>query len=160
MQRLIQSEHKTFNKQVNSLKGYWGRGNVVSDTQYSSYVRGFHTTTCNGHSFEKGELMTRDLEKFNHLLKQFGRQRVAKHLTHMPEGILYVFFHNGRNGRFVHGWMLTDSTHQFVEDQVMSGRNQGWSVLKEMRKAICTKNAHETLKALLDAQNRQAEQAA
>jgi hypothetical protein len=159
MQRLIQSSHKTYNKQVNGPNGYWGRGNVASNTQYSSYVRGFHTTTSNGHRFEKGELMTRDLDKFQGLLKSFGRQRVAQRLAHMPQGILYVFFHTARGERFIHGWMLTDEHHQFVEDQVMSGRMQSFSVLKEMRNAICTKNAHETFKALREAQEREKLQA-
>ena len=47
-------------------RGYVGQGNVISDTQFSSYVRAHDETACNGFTFAPGHLRAYDVKGFAH----------------------------------------------------------------------------------------------
>ena len=51
------SLHKTFNRQVSCIS----TGNHIGNTVYSSYIRAYNQTECNGHTFPKGHLQEYDL---------------------------------------------------------------------------------------------------
>lgn len=57
----IESEYKTFNKQTN----YIGTGNVIANTQFSTFVRPFTETKCNGYDFQEGHLQNYDLNNIS-----------------------------------------------------------------------------------------------
>lgn len=72
MRQVIESPHKTFNKQTNLLDN---NGNMIASTQNASYVRAYNDTECNGFNFAKGHLQRQDIAHLplvaqNYILKQ------------------------------------------------------------------------------------------
>jgi hypothetical protein len=57
---LVDTGWKTFDRQTNVIS----TGNVVSNTQFSMYIRPFGETECNGTHFRPGELLDFDMKPF------------------------------------------------------------------------------------------------
>jgi len=110
----FESEHKTFNRQVDCISS----GNVIGHVQLSGYVRPRNETECNGFTFEKGHLQEYDLgwlaEKFPNYVKEFIRK-----LDYAEDHsvIAYEFRHwNGRK-KIIHGHVVTtggDNGHKVL----------------------------------------------
>lgn len=144
--------HITFDKQLNGRSGYVGTGNVVSATQYSSYIRGHHQTSCNGVPFEPGVLQRKDIDKFKGLLEPRTLLKVMAHLNGQSSGILYVFFHTSSRRRIVHGWALTSANHQLVFSHTTGPTRKSTAVMRAMIDRVTKpQSAHEILADMADA---------
>jgi hypothetical protein len=142
----IHTDHKTFNDAAN--RSFIGRGNVISDVQYSSYIRGASTTSCNGRQYPAGDLQDTDLKPFDNKLSWIQRKRIAKHLE-LKDGILYVFFHYKARQKTTHCWILTDTQNAFIEGGVIGPTAKSVSVFDTMRDIITEpKSAHEAFDRL------------
>lgn len=103
----INTGHKTFDQQCDCLT----TGNVVSNTQYSSYVRAVSNTECNGCNFKPGHLRAFDLKLFAKLPSHV-RYWYEEHPN--IETILYEFRHFRKGKKIVHGYVITDTQHNLL----------------------------------------------
>lgn len=122
----FESEHKTFNRQVDCISS----GNVIGHVQLSGYVRPRSETECNGFTSEKGHLQEYDLgwlvENFPNYLKEFIRK-----LDYAEDHsvIAYEFRHWNGKKKIVHGYVVTagaNDRHRVLEK---------WIVGKQQEKA-------------------------
>jgi len=106
MKQLTNSGFKEFDKQTNLIT----YGNVIANTQNSSYIRAYNNTTCNYNEFEKGYLQATDLQWFNGVNKE-----KVKELSKNEPVILYQFYiYNKKKEKDVIGWIVTDTKHEKV----------------------------------------------
>ena len=106
--------HKEFSDAVNDPDhGLIARGNIMSNTQSSTYVRAFIDTECNGFTSEPGKLRDFDLAFFGRALPA-QVSKTAKHWSRESGTILYRFFHWKRRLRIEHGWLITSRDHQVL----------------------------------------------
>jgi len=100
----FESEHKTFNRQVDCISS----GNVIGDVQLSGCVRPRSETECNGFTYEKGHLQEYDLGwlvgDFPNYVKEFIRklEYAEDHSV-----IAYEFRHWNGEKKVVHGYVVT-----------------------------------------------------
>ena len=106
--------HRGFATAVNDPDhGYLGRGNVMSNTQSSTFVRPVTETHCNGFEFKPGDLRNYDLAFFNGAMPS----PVARDVRARSETtglIVYRFFHWHRRRRIEHGWLVTTRDHRLL----------------------------------------------
>lgn len=104
--------HKTFMKELEKSCGP-SRGNVISDTQTSFYIRPFSQTECNGFTREPGVLRDFDLKPFIDTGLPQNILKDVKFYTQHSSAILYRIFHyDSRKKQQVHGYILTDAIHR------------------------------------------------
>lgn len=118
---LVDTGWKTFDRQTNCISA----GNVIANTQLSTYVRPYRETECNGLSFKPGELLEADLKAFGYrppddvlgILRDKGRERSV---------ILYMFSTYetvgnivGRRMRVPFLWVATDDDHRLMHTHVV-----------------------------------------
>lgn len=97
---LLNTDLKTFNKQTTLITD----GNVISNTQYSNYIRPYNEIKCNGHINDRGELRNYDLQYFT--LNPEIKDYVLKNTENIG-GYLYQFhFYNERKEKVVVGWIF------------------------------------------------------
>ncbi len=107
MKQIIDSGFKTFDKQTNLIT----YGNVIANTQISSYIRTKTETTCNGFDFKEDELRQHDLQWFKKYLNSYSIKRIEE-LTENKQAILYMFFITNKKKEIDPiGFILTDSDH-------------------------------------------------
>jgi hypothetical protein len=108
----IETGHKTFDRQADLIS----TGNVIGHVQYSSYIRPYNETECNGLKFEKGHLRAFDLQWWIKTLRT--PERVLNYVlsaTTDKSVILYQFHHHGRLGRtIVDGHVVTTADHKLL----------------------------------------------
>lgn len=101
MKQIIDSGFKLFDKQTNCIS----YGNVIANTQYSSYIRPWKRVECNGHTFREGHLLNTDIQHFGPL------PRRIRDLLYDPEReksvILYEFFVHKEYVKDIIGWVVT-----------------------------------------------------
>ena len=102
----MESGHKEFDRQCTCVS----RGNVISDCQYSMYIRPFTETECNGKINEKGHLQAWDLDIFR-LLPQDFREKVEV-FSQSESVILYQFGHQGRKRYVIDCYIVTTSNYE------------------------------------------------
>ena len=107
---LFESEHKTFNKQVDCIS----TGNVIGNVQLSTFVRPYNETKCNSHTFPKGHLQEYDLgwilEDLPSYVKNYIRG-VAKN-----KSVIGYLFKHYSNGRRIHdGYVITTPKHKLLK---------------------------------------------
>lgn len=107
MKMLINTGFKTFDKQTNLIT----TGNVYASTQFSSYIRPWSKTECNGMDFPCGELLKYDLKPFSPYTIPIPIMRELYDETRTESLILYMFFIH-RQGIKPLGWVLTDKNHK------------------------------------------------
>ncbi|MBQ3047455.1 MAG: hypothetical protein IJD48_00370 [Clostridia bacterium] len=76
MRQVIESPHKTFNKQTNLIDNC---GNMIASTQNASYIRAYNETECNGHTFEQGYLQQCDTIRLDNRVKRYIYQQDKDH---------------------------------------------------------------------------------
>jgi hypothetical protein len=105
----IDTPLKVFNRQTNIITD----GNVIANTQYSSHIRAFNTAKNPvGRDVKPGEMQTFDLQHFP-IANRSVFDLVKKHAVD-KNVILYCFFHHGRNGRIMHGYVCTTTDHDRI----------------------------------------------
>lgn len=105
----FESPHKTFNRQTVSISP----GNVIAPTQYSSYIRPYMETWCNGRTWEEGVLQKADLKYFSTIPSSIRRE--IEKLTHDEDSILYTFFHRSGERLILDGIVLTTRVYIHVK---------------------------------------------
>jgi len=106
--------HKGFTDAVNDPNwGYIGAGNVMSNTQSSTYVRSFDEVGCNGFNFEPGKLRNFDLAHFSAGIPSHVKRFVLGE-TDTSDVILYRFFNYRGRFRVEHGWVVTKTDHSLI----------------------------------------------
>lgn len=103
MKMIINSDFKKFNNETNDIS----TGNVLSNTQYSNYIRPYEEEKCNGQVFEKGHLQKYDLQFFD----LTNANEIKDYIKNTNHGItLYQFFTHDKNGdRDIIGWFIEDN---------------------------------------------------
>ncbi|MBO7695721.1 MAG: hypothetical protein J6T10_24085 [Methanobrevibacter sp.] len=132
---LIDTGYRRFDKQTN----YVSYGNVISNTQYSMYIRDKFETECNGSNCETGELRNFDLEYFtkyfDNNMKEFFNQFFGR-------CCLYEFsvYNKKNNQREVIGWLVFDYSHthllKYHVNDYFRFLDKGNKVLDKMQKII------------------------
>ena len=130
---LIDSGWKEFDKQTNVI----ATGNVYATTQYSSFIRPWKETECNGFTNPEGHLMDYDLKSFR---KYAMPEDIEKYLTdhnRQESVILYMFFVRDKGGRVEpFSFVVTDYHHRLIMYRVRSYRGQRY-----MKRLNATKEA-------------------
>jgi hypothetical protein len=104
----IHTGHSTFDSQCDILT----TGNVCANTQWSSYIRAYTETECNGFTNPPGHLRDFDLKPFRAMnIPQHVLDKVLAE-TQDKSIILYQIRHwqyvkGGEKVRVVHGYILT-----------------------------------------------------
>lgn len=127
----FESLHKTFNRQVSCIS----TGNQIGNTVYSSYIRAYNDTECNGYTNPKGHLQEYDLgwlvEEAPRETKDFIRRQEKNRRF-----ILYVFFHWNNGTRIIHGVVITDTEYNHVRTFYTRNNYKSRSILEEAKKYI------------------------
>ena len=117
MKQIINSDYKLFNNQTN----YISYGNVIANTQYSSFIRPYGQTACNNHNFSEGELMRSDLKYFRNIPASIKNKLYAK--DRKESYILYEFFVYRNGNKDIIGYVLTDNNHNLITYEVLESYN-------------------------------------
>ena len=117
MKQIINSDYKLFNKQTNCIS----YGNVIANTQYSSFIRPYSQTTCNNNNFSEGELMKSDLKYFRNIPASIKDKLYAK--DRKESYILYEFFVYRNGNKDIIGYVLTDKKHKLITYEVLESYN-------------------------------------
>jgi len=129
--QVVNTRWKEFDRQTN----YIGSGNVIANTQVSSYIRPWVETECNGCVNPEGRLMKFDLQQFDGFRIPKNLLDVIENKNRKDSVILYMFF-TMRNKRVVpFGWVLSDKDHSTIGWQVVRCAGESyvkrWSALNE-----------------------------
>lgn len=129
---LMESGHKTFDRQTNLIT----KGNVISNTQISGYIRPYNQTECNGRTVKKGELQDFDLRKFGRL--PYYVEEMVRTCAKDKTVILYMFFHrNAYNEKVVHGYIITNTNYNVIDIFVTGTRRKSRDVIQECKLYVC-----------------------
>ena len=131
---LFESDHKEFNRQVDSIS----TGNVIGSVQTSLYVRSATDTECNEQQFPTGQLRQVDVSLWMRIggLPPDVLQYVME-VTETEEIILYRFFHHTGNKRIVHGYIITTASYLPLRFFVTGPTHKSESVIQEAAKYVC-----------------------
>jgi hypothetical protein len=115
----INTGHKTFDRQTNVIS----IGNVISNTQYSSYIRPMNLLKNPvGQQVPYGYLTEYDLRPFVEYFRLPQKIKAKiKNYVQDKEAILYCFYHHRKNKYIIHGFVLTDAQHNLIEFWVIGG---------------------------------------
>lgn len=113
----IETGHRAFDRQANA--SIITVGNVMSDVQFSSYVRSREQLECNGFVNAPQHLQDFDIRQFRRSGVPAEVERVTRRAADDNGGaILYRFGYwvgPNRDPRRIHlGWVVTDRQHQLV----------------------------------------------
>lgn len=132
----FQCAHHGFMRAVNHPdRGYLGPGNVMSNTQSSTFVRSHDTTSCNGFEFEPGRLRRFDLGFFNGAMPRHVERYVSEQ-TQTRDVIVYRFFHYHRQRRCEHGWVVTTNDHALLRSFVTGPTYKSGDVIAQVLSRI------------------------
>ena len=125
MKQIINSGWKEFDKQTNCIS----TGNVYANTQYSSFIRPWKETECNGFTNPEGHLMNFDMKPFRNFRIPKCIMEILKNKERAESYILYMFFIVNKEKHVEpFGWVVTDYHHKHVTSCVT--RNYGQCYLK------------------------------
>ena len=107
----FESPYKTFNKAVVCISD----GNVIGDTQVSSFFRARNDLECNGFVNPKGHLQDWDLtegmlQNFPHYVKSYIRKNFED-----KRGIAYNFFYYKNGEKHDIGYVITTTDNKLLE---------------------------------------------
>lgn len=134
MKQIINSGWKEFDRQTNCIS----TGNVYANTQYSSFIRPWKETECNGFSNPEGHLMDFDLKPFRSFRIPQCIMDILKNKERAESYILYMFF---IVNKYKHvepfGWVVTDYHHKRVTSCVTRNYGQSyWRRYNALKEAI------------------------
>lgn len=129
--QLIESGWKLFDNQTNCIS----TGNVYANTQFSSFVRPWAQTECNGFTNEEGHLTMFDMKPFQKYGIPNEIEKILKDVNRKDSVILYMFFvTNKYNHVEPFCWVITDRQHNLVKRIVTCER--GSNMNKRARAAV------------------------
>lgn len=109
MKQIINSGWKEFDNQTNCIT----TGNVIANTQYSSFIRPWKERECNNNIFPEGDLMRFDIEHFGRLPEAIDKYLRDK--NRQDSVILYEFFTTNKYGRRCpFCWVITDRDYKLI----------------------------------------------
>jgi len=126
----FESEHKTFNRQTDIIT----TGNVLADTLLGWYIRPVNETKCNGYDFTPGDLQKADLKFFYHV-PEVVRQYI-NYKGKQQKMILYELRHWNGKRKTVHGYIITDDKHEFLNCFVIQHGHKSSSIIEEAIKYL------------------------
>ena len=126
---LFESEHKTFDQQVDSIS----TGNVIGNVQRSGHIRPYSKTECNGKQFPAGHLQNYDLGFLNEHLREDIRNWIR---GQDGELIGYSFFYWKGMRRVLIGWIITDSKYRLIRMEPTRRNAKTISALQECAKYV------------------------
>lgn len=129
---LFQSGNKTFDRKTNCIS----TGNVIANTQNSTFIRGKNEIVCNGQTFERGHLQQYDLNQWNHLLDWYVKDRVKFFADQHGKVILYMFKHRVGAKLTIHGFVITDKDHNELARLYSNNRYKSMIVVDEAAKYV------------------------
>ena len=137
MKQIINSGYKLFDNQTN----YIGTGNVISNTQYSSFVRGYNNINNYDNSAKPGQLLKYDLQHFENIPPGFIKDTLYN-LGRTVSLILYEFCTWKGEQKNVIGYVLTDVDHNLIDYQIINYYGSNWiekkfAAIREAMKYIC-----------------------
>jgi hypothetical protein len=135
---IINTGIKTFDRQTNCIMA----GNVLSNTQKSSYIRGYKNVKCDIKVVE-GQLMNADIkffqdrsDKIPYTLLPFLMDK-----SRTKSYILYKFFYHSRKvGKRILCWIVTDEDHKYITHCVIPvcGYKKSHDAANEIMRYICS----------------------
>lgn len=133
MKQLIDSGWKEFDKQTNCIV----HGNAVCNTQYSSYIRPWKETECNGFVNPEGHLMDFDLKPFRNYHIPRDIYDYLTDQNRQESVILYMFFVTNKYKRLdPFSFVITSRNHRLIMYRVVS-----WTGQRYMKRLRATKEA-------------------
>jgi hypothetical protein len=118
----FESGHKTFDRQTN----YLGTGNVLANTQHSSYIRSANDFDCPPlKDIKKGQLRDLDLKSFTYVTAVRLPYLVEKYIKEVTEDqpiILYQLRHFNNGEKKVDGYIITDTNYNHLATFVLNQR--------------------------------------
>lgn len=134
MKQIISSGWKEFDKQTNCIS----TGNVYARTQYSSFIRPWKETECNGFTNPEGHLMNFDLKPFRNFRIPKRIMEILKNKERNESYILYMFFIVNKEKHVEpFGWVVTDYHYKYVESCVTRNYKQSyWRRYNALQEAI------------------------
>lgn len=137
----IETGLKAFDKVANTT--YVGTGNVMSDVQFSSYIRARTETRMPVGTEHRapGFLRDFDLEGFRSGIYKMPAhvERAVLAETEEKGAILYCFFHHSSSGRVVDGFVLTRTDkeqYEIIERFVTGPTGKSAAVIAEMAQRV------------------------
>ena len=124
--------HKTYDR---ATHGYISTGNVISGGQYSTYVRGYKETECNGIINEPGHLQRFDLDSFTWADSYF-REKMRILAGGAKSVIAYCIRHYNGDNRMIHGYIITDTDYNVLWWRVNNNTNKSYSIMLTAIKAV------------------------
>lgn len=135
---LMESGHKTFDRQTNCIS----TGNMIANTQLSSYVRPYSKVECNGRIFPLGHLRKHDLGWWSGPLLPSRVRAYIESVTKDEAVIVYQFHHFlsggywGKDRRIVHGYVVTTTDYELLKKFVTGPTYKSSLVIDEATKYI------------------------
>lgn len=135
MKQIINSGWKEFDRQTNCIT----TGNAYCNTQYSSYIRPYKETECNGFVKPQGELLAWDLQQYRRFRIPEAIGKVLWDKNREKSVILYMFFITNKEGSIEpFSWVLTDYDNNLITYRLAVRWGQSYS-----KRMLAT---HEALK--------------
>ena len=111
MKQIINSGWKEFDKQTNTIF----TGNVMANTQYSSFIRPYKKVECNGNIHREGHLMNFDLQPFRRWNIPNAIMSILKDKNREKSVILYMFFTTNKYKRVEpFAFVITDEKYKLI----------------------------------------------
>lgn len=129
-------------------------GNILSKTQYATYVRARTQMECNGIAFEHGHLQAWDLNNFG---RNLHVEAVKRFIASDPRfeskaAWMGVFFHRGTHGLTLHGALVTGTDQRLIRrfDRTALGLRHSSSSIKVLDaiEMVCTAKRVTNARAL------------
>jgi hypothetical protein len=141
---IINSGFKAFDKQANGRHGIIARGNVISNTQVSGYIRGRLNTENCGQSFPEGALRDFDIKSFGALPERVRRTIMdATEHTDRPVILYRIQHYRRRHGSssqetYIHGFIVTRPNEERNTDSLLLAYRTGaLSKSEAVLQAVC-----------------------
>lgn len=125
----FKSGHENFDKQIK----YIGIGEVITNTQISTYIKPKRKIEDKETIFPKEFLKILKLKKIN--LPTNVIQEIKKITDKGKTIILYCFFHYA-NKTTVHGYIITTENGELIKKFVTGRTGKSWAVIEEVIKYI------------------------
>lgn len=133
---VFKSGHKAFDRRAD----YIAPGNCIGGCQFSSYIRPYSETQCNGLSRPPGHLRDFDLEPFKRLGIPDHVLKAVLSCTTTESIILYQIRHTvarrdpysgATRRRIIHGYIITDTQYNLIASFVTGPTYKSEWVIKE-----------------------------